>query len=171
MVKRRRKPMSEEQRKAAAKRLAEARAKRGHDGSASVHVTLRDMDEEHPLHWKKVKEWIKEVQEERNAKKALRLSKDRKDRAEYQRLDTYLSNLKKYLDTGVYFDHRYGRHMQGKMTPICLTMAYYSDGEPKRSVGTYYPDLGEEWTREMQDEQNRIRGVERKSASKRKRKN
>ena len=59
-VTRKRKPMTEEQRKAAAERLKLAREKRGHDGSKSVHHSIRDLPEDHFLHWKKVKEWIKE---------------------------------------------------------------------------------------------------------------
>ena len=50
-----RKRMTEEQRLAAAERLAKAREARGHDGSKSVHENLRNMDEDSPIHWKKVK--------------------------------------------------------------------------------------------------------------------
>lgn len=156
MVKRKRKPMTEEQRAAAAERLRIAREKRGHDGSASVNPNIRDMDEESPIHWKKVREWIKEISDELRAKKTLRDSKDSKDRMEYRTLEVYLANLKRYLDTGIYFDNRYGRHREGRMTTVVTTMAYHDDGEPKRTVGFFYPDIGE-WTKEMHDEYCRIR--------------
>ena len=63
-VKRKRKPMSEEQKKAAVERLAKARAAKGADGSKSVHHSIRDLPEDHFLHWNKVKEWLKSNQEE-----------------------------------------------------------------------------------------------------------
>jgi hypothetical protein len=31
-------------------------------------------------------------------------------------------------------------------------MAYHPDGTPKRSVGTWYPDIRMEWTKEMENE-------------------
>ena len=154
-VKRKRKPMTEEQRAAAIERLAKAREARGHDGSASVHPDLLKMSEDSPLHWKKVKEWIKEVSEELRAKKNLRLSKESKERQEYQILDVYLANMKRYLDSSVWLDNRYGRHREGKISTFVLTMAYYPDGRPKRTVGHFYPDCGE-YTQEMKDNDDRI---------------
>lgn len=155
-----RKPMSEDQRAAAGERLAAARAARGHDGSASVHETLRGVDEDSPLHWKKVKVWIKEIQLEVAAKKRFKDSKDRSERAEYIKLSVYLKNLKSYLAGGIYQDHRYGRHGEGTMKTIVTTMAYHSDGYPKRTVGFYYPDIGGlQWTKEMENECQRDRGI------------
>lgn len=157
VVKRKRKPMTEEQRKAAVERLAKAREARGHDGSASVHPDLLKVSEDSPLHWKKVKEWIKEIAEELKAKKNLRLSKDSKERQEYQILEVYLSNLKKYLESGVYHDYRYGRHREGKMKTVVYRMAYYPNGRPKRTIGHFYQDCGE-YTQEMKDHDDRVYG-------------
>lgn len=146
---RKKRVMTEEQRKAASDRLAAARAKKGHDGSASVNVHIRDMDEENPLHWKKVKGWIKEISDELKHSKAKRDSKDAKDRSYYNTYVTYLANLKKYLDSGVYLDTRYGRFREGKMITVVHNMAYDKNGLVKRSVGHWYPDIGEVWTQEM----------------------
>jgi hypothetical protein len=33
-----------------------------------------------------------------------------------------------------------------------LVMAYHPDGTPKRSVGVWYPDIQETWTKEMENE-------------------
>lgn len=159
VAKRKRKPMSEEQRAAAVERLAKAREARGHDGSKSVHPLLLEMDEDSPIHWKKVKEWVKEVSEELRAKKSLRLSKDSKERQEYQILDVYLSNMKKYLDSSIWLDSRYGRHREGKVQTLVTSMAYYSDGRPKRTVGYFYPDIGE-YTQEMKEHDDRVYGSE-----------
>ena len=151
-MKKKRKPMTEEQRLAAAERLRIAREKRGHDGSASVHPDLLEMDEDSPIHWKKVREWVKELTSEVSSKKRNRLSKDKDERHEYQILDVYLKNLKSYLSSGIYQDSRYGRNREGTMKTICLTMAYYPDGTPKRSIGTYYPDIAQVWTQELKKE-------------------
>jgi len=35
---------------------------------------------------------------------------------------------------------------------VCTAMAYDSEGFVKRSVGVLYPDIGEVWTKEMDDE-------------------
>ena len=151
-MKKKRKPMTEEQRLAAAERLRIAREKRGHDGSASVHPDLLEMDEDSPIHWKKVRGWVKELTPEVSSKKRNRLSKDKDERHEYQILDVYLKNLKSYLSSGIYQDSRYGRNREGTMKTICLTMAYYPDGTPKRSIGTYYPDIAQVWTQELRNE-------------------
>lgn len=160
MAKTRRKPMTEEQRKAAGERLRIAREKRGHDGSASVHYAIRDLEDDHPLHWKKVKDWIKDIAVEIKSKKNLRDSKDAKQRSEYNILVTYLSNLKRYLDSGVYHDVRYGRHREGKMNRIVYTMAYNPDGSVKRTVGHVYSDIGE-YTQEMKKNDDRVYGTNR----------
>lgn len=153
--------MSEEQRAAASERLAKAREARGHDGSASVHPDLLEMKEDHPLHWKRVKSWIKELSEELRSKKNLRLSKESKERQEYQILEVYISNLKRYLDSGVYTDFRYGRHREGKMKTFVRNMAYYPNGRPKRTLGFFYSDVGE-YTMEMREYDDRVYGSTKK---------
>lgn len=159
VVKRKRKPMSDEQRAAASERLAKAREARGHDGSKSVHPLLLEMDEDSPIHWKKVRVWVKEIQSELNSKKRQRLSKDSKERHEYQILDVYLSNLKKYLDSSIWLDARYGRHREGKMGTVVHAIGYLPSGRPKRVVGWLYKDIGE-YTEEMLEHDNRIYGTE-----------
>lgn len=146
--------MTEEQRLAAAERLRLAREARGHDGSSSIHPYIRDLDSDHPLHWKKVKVWIKELRLEIDSKKMLRDSKIATERSEYLMLNTYVGNLKKYLSTGVYHDSRYGRHREGRMNTVVLHMAYNDDGTPKRTLGHIYPDCGE-YTKEMRDAERR----------------
>lgn len=160
MVKKRgRKPMTEEQRVAASERLAAAREARGHDGSKSVHPLLLEMDDDSPIHWKKVRVWVKEITTELNSKKAQRLSKDVKERLEYQTLSTYLANLKRYLDSSIWLDARYGRHQEGKMGTVVHAIAYYPSGRPKRVVGWFYKDIGE-YTLEMKENDDRIYGTE-----------
>ena len=151
-VKRRRKPMSEEQKKAAVERLAKAREARGADGSKSVHHSIRDLDEDHFLHWKKVKQWVKSCTEELKGMKSYKDSKVSKERAQYQDLEVYISNMKKYLSGGVWSDFRYGEQREGRVQKVCVAMSYYPDGTPKRNYGTWYPDIAQVWTRELEAE-------------------
>ena len=151
-VKRKRKPMSEEQKKAAVERLQKAREARGADGSKSVHHSIRDLPEDHFLHWKKVKEWLKANQDELKGMKEYRDSKVAKERAQYQDLDTYINNMKKYLSGGVWSDFRYGERRESRVQQVCTAMAFYDDGTPKRTYGTWYPDIAQVWTRELEKE-------------------
>jgi len=157
-----RKPMSEEQRVAAVERLAKAREARGHDGSKSVHPDLLEVSEDSPLYWKNVRSWIKDLTVELKAKKHLRTSKDSKERQEYQILDVYIANLKRYLDTGVYHDNRYGARREGKIQTVVTTMAYHPNGRPKRTIGFYYPDCGV-YTQEMKEYDDGVYGSESKT--------
>ncbi len=154
--------MTEEQKKAAAERLAKAREARGHDGSKSVHPLLLDEEqypEDSPIHWKKVREWVKEITAELQGKRNLRDSKISKERAEYQDLTVYLNNLKRYLKTSEWHDFRYGRHREGRMQTYVYAIGYYPSGRPKRTIGHFYKDVGE-YTEEMKEIDDRIYGTD-----------
>ena len=66
-IRKKRKPMTEEQRQAAAKRLEKAREKRAEKnpnyGQSGIHPTLQNLPDEHHAHPKKVKQWIKTQKE------------------------------------------------------------------------------------------------------------
>ena len=66
-VRKRRKPMTEEQKRAASERLEKARAARAAKnpdyGQSGIHESLRDLPEDHSAHPKKVKQWIKTQKE------------------------------------------------------------------------------------------------------------
>jgi hypothetical protein len=113
---------------------------------------LRELPEDHFLHWKKVKEWIKSNQDQLKAMRSYKTSKVSKERSEYQDLSTYISNMKRYLQHGVWFDFRYGENREGRIQRVCVTMAYHSDGTPKRSRNVWYPDIMQVWTKELEEE-------------------
>lgn len=167
VTKRKRKPMSEEQRLAAVERLAKAREAKGHNGSKSVNPLLLEMDEDSPIHWKKVREWVKEITVELRSKKNLRDSKLSKERQEYRTLEVYLANLKRYLESSIWLDKYYGRNREGKMVTVVSTMAYHPNGNPKRTVGNIYPDIGE-YTQEMKTNDDRIYDTDQEYQRKRK---
>ena len=58
-VKRKRKPMTPEQRAAASERLALARAKRAPAKNSSVHPDVLALPDDHAVSYVKVKEWLK----------------------------------------------------------------------------------------------------------------
>ena len=136
-ITRKRKPMSAEQKEAAAERLAKARLARGHDGSKSIHVSLRDKAESDPMHWKKVKEWIT-YQESR-----LDVLVNKKEITE---CNGYITAMKKYLKSGEWGWYSWGKDMENKMQRICIAMGYYKNGMPKRQTNVWYKDIQRVWT-------------------------
>ncbi len=152
-VRKKRKPMTEEQKQAAAKRLEKVRAKRAAKnpdyGMSGVHESLRNLADDHPAHPKKVKLWIKTQkdlasEERRAAKQNMKGAYARQSNHE-----GYIRNLVKYLRDGDYVDDFYGEYQEHRVKRRCVALAYHSDGTPKRNVGTYYPDMGCEYTQEM----------------------
>ena len=169
-IRKRRKPMTEEQKQAAAARLEKARearaAKNPDYGQSGIHTSLRDLPDDHPAHPKKVKRWIK-TQKELAASERRAVKQGVK--GAYSRQCTheaYVRNLVKYLRDGDYVDMFYGEYMEHNTKRKCVAMAYESDGTPKRDVGVWYPDIGT-YTQEMYNEDHGI--VSEPSKKKRKR--
>ena len=166
-----RKPMSEEQRVAAAARLEKAREKRKEKnpdyGQSGVSTSLKDLPEDHPLHPKKVKEWIKTQKDLLSSARSSVRQKIKGAEAQLAMHEGYIKNMQRYLRDGDWVDDFYGEHQQNKIRHRCVSLAYYDDGTPKRSIGVYYPDMGCVYTREIFNEEKGISNVEPK---KRKRK-
>ena len=166
-----RKPMSEEQRVAAAARLEKAREKRKEKnpdyGQSGVSTSLKDLPEDHPRHPKKVKEWIKTQKDLLSSARSSVRQKIKGSEAQLAMHEGYIKNMLKYLRDGDWVDDFYGEHQQNKIRHRCVSLAYYDDGTPKRSIGVYYPDMGCVYTREIFNEEKGISNVEPK---KRKRK-
>jgi hypothetical protein len=150
----RRKPMSEEQRAAAAERLKLAREKRLRENPPqykNIHPSILELDDDATLSMKNVKEWIKTQKE--------LVSKYRRDdragikgaTAKLAAAEGYIRSMNNYLSSGIWTNMFYGEYENQKMEWVCLAMAYDKDGNPKRSVGVHYPDVGL-WTQDMDDE-------------------
>lgn len=148
---RRRKPLTEEQRVRAAENLVKARAARSSKGS-SLDETVRELDEDHPWHPDEVKRWIKTNKLELKTISNHKDSKSSKERLEYQMLENYIKNMETYLRTGVWLDSRWGESRQHTTECICYAMAYNKDGSPKRNKGTWYPDMRSIYTGTMEDD-------------------
>lgn len=149
--KRKRKPMTAEQKKAAAERLAKAREAKGHTGALSVHESIRDLPEDHGLHWSKVKKWIKDCESSLKNIKSYQNSSVASERSAYQDLEVYIKNMKTYLTTGYWGDFRFGENRENRVQHMCMAMAYDVDGEPKRTIGVFYQDIMKVWTEELEE--------------------
>jgi len=173
-VRKKRKPMSEEQRAAAAKRLEKAREKRAEKnpnyGQSGIHFTLQNLPDEHHAHPKKVKQWIKTQKELVKVERAGVRQGIRGAAARLANHEGYIRNCQKYLRDGDWVDNFYGEHQEKRVQWRCVAMAYDEKGNPKRRPGTYYPDMGMVYTEEVFNEDKGIENV-RKKRKKRKRSN
>ena len=151
-VRKRRKPMTKEQRAAAAERLAKARAAKGESKNLSLHKDIRNLEEDHPISPTKVKKWLKSNKEALAAAKK-DAKTDKKANARVGQLETYVTNMERYLRTGVWLNLFYGENQEHKVRRRVTTLAYDKDGNVKREVGVIYPDIGE-YTREMYEWDN-----------------
>ena len=177
-VRKKRKPMTEEQKQAAAERLEKARQKRAAKnpdyGMSGIHESLRNLPEDHRAHPKKVKQWIKTQKElasmeRRNEKAKVKGATDRRMSHE-----AYVRNMQRYLRDGDWIDLFYGEHQEKKIRYICRGQAYYWEGpkkgEPKFNVGTYYPLLGTVYSQEMYNADNGVENADVQKTKTRKRK-
>jgi len=150
-----RKPMSAEQKKAAGERLAIAREKRAKENPPeykSIHPDVLAKGDEHPWSHINVKKWIKTQKELLTVARSDLRRKVKGAEAQVSSISGYIRNLENYLRSGIYTDLFWGEHGQNRCKTICLVMAYNPDGTPKRSVGVWYPDIQETWTKEMENE-------------------
>jgi hypothetical protein len=144
----RRKPMSPEQKAAAVERLRIAREKRMKENPPqykSIHENVLKLDEEHPWHHLKVKEWIKTQRgllsaEKRNVKSGVKGAE-----AKVASIEGYIRNLENYLKTSTYLDMYWGEYAENKVGQVCTHLAYDAEGYPKRTQGVFYPDINQVW--------------------------
>ena len=178
-VRKKRKPMTEEQKQAAAERLEKARAARAAKnpdyGKSGIHESLRNLTDDAPISPKKVKQWIKTQKElasmeRRNEKAKVKGATDRRISHE-----AYVRNMQRYLRDGDWTDSFYGEHQEKKISYICRAQAYYwsgpKKGEPKFDVGTYYPMLGTVYSQEMYDADNGVKDADVQRTKKRRKRN
>ena len=70
-------------------------------------------------------------------------------------LDTYVTNMERYLRTGVWMDLFYGENQEHRVQRRVIAPAYDKDGNIKREVDVIYSDLGK-YTQEMYEEDNNL---------------
>ena len=154
-----RKPMSEEQKLAAAERLKKAREKRMKENPPqykNVHPSVLRRSEADPLNFLAVKDWI--------ATNRIKLSEARKDAKQgikgadilVSNISSYVNIMENFLRTGDWYGMFCGENEDQLVKTHCVAQAYYSDGTPKRTVGVFYPEMGEVWTQEMDEEHRKF---------------
>lgn len=115
----------------------------------SVHPTVSNLDSDHAWSLPTVKSWLDHWQEFLKSNKNYAESDDVDLRRQYRDATTYVSNLQMYIRSGVWSDSRSGMKRENKVFTICKAMAYDKDGVAKRNFGTWYPDIGQIWTKEL----------------------
>lgn len=160
-IRRRRKPLTEEQKAERRERLKKAREAKAPPKYVTVAPSVRALPDDHYLSLVKVRGWLKKNKTERQRLKTMirRKQDDRKIRSDYLRIDTYCQNMDTYIRNGVWLDLFYGEDQQHKIQYAVIHMAYDKDGNPKRDVGYWYPDLNGVWTKEMDDEDKQVNKV------------
>jgi hypothetical protein len=174
-VRKKRKPMTEDQKAAAAERLEKARAARAAKnpdyGMSGIHESLRDLPADYPITPKKVKGWIKTQKELASAERRNEKANVKGATARKTSHEAYVRNLQKYLKDGDYVDTFYGEHQEKRIGNRCLAQAYYWEGpkkgEPKFDVGTYYPLLGTVYSQEMYNADNGVENADVQNPKKR----
>ena len=145
---RKKRVMTEEQKKAASERLAKAREKRMKENPPqykSIHSEVLKLDDDHEWSHHNVKKWIKTQKELLASEKRNLRGGVKGTEAKVASIEGYIRNLETYLRTGTYTDLFWGEYQQNKVGQVCLKMAYYPDGTPKRTHGVFYPDINAVW--------------------------
>ena len=176
-VRKPRKPMSEEQKVAASERLKKAREARKEKnpdyGMTNVHESLRDLPDDHQLHPDKVKLWIKTQKDLLRSARANIRVKSKGAEAEVASHEGYIRACQKYLRDGDWVDDFYGEYQEKRIRWRCRVPAYFwtgpNAGKIKRSIGVYYDDIADVWTKEMFEEDGYVLDAptERKTVKKR----
>jgi hypothetical protein len=156
-TRKKRKPMSDEQKSAAVERLAKAREKKAAAdpsyGKSNIHKSLWDLPTDHQLHPDKVKVWMKTQKELASVERA-GVKKDIKGSiARLADHEGYVREMQSYLKHGDWTCMFYGEYQEKKIRSRNVRLGYYwygpNIGKPKRDIGTFYPDLGMVWEEGM----------------------
>jgi hypothetical protein len=111
----RRKPMTPEQKAAAAERLAKARAAKGPAKNTSLHHSLIGLSEEHILHPDKVKKWIKTQKELASVARSDIRRNIKGAEAQLSNHEGYIRQCNTYLRNGDWCDNFYGEHQEKRI--------------------------------------------------------
>ena len=115
MIKKKRKPMTEEQKQAACERLAKARAARPPAKTSSIHHSVLARSDEDMLSAKNVQSWIKNQKEQLTEYRSS-VRRDIKGAvAQVSNCEGYIRNLQYYLKHGDYCDDRYGAYQEKRI--------------------------------------------------------
>ena len=103
-----------------------------------------------------VKKWIKTQKDLAKSVRQQVRQKVKGAEAQLNIHEGYVRNMQNYLRTGDWTDIFYGEYQEHRIRYRCYALAYDKDGNPKRNVGVFYPDMGCVYTKEMYDEDRGI---------------
>jgi len=107
--------LTEEQRDELRERLAKARAAKGEPEYKTIHSTVLQLDEDHPLSMQNCKQYIK-TQKSLMTKYKSEMRNDIKGaKAKYCQCEGYIRNIQSYLKTGIWVDLFYGEFQEHQM--------------------------------------------------------
>ena len=149
--------LSEEAREKMRARLAAMRAKKKPADYKNIAESVLALPDDDKYSFKNVKTWIKHSKDlvlEYNKIARSRVSSSQEAQKASNAADhkkVYIRELEYYLKSGDFISYFSGQDEATKVIPRCVAMAFYSDGTPKRSVGTFYPDISIVWTKDMDE--------------------
>ena len=138
--------MTPEQKEAAVERLRNAREKRLKENPPqykNIAKSVLALGDDDKFSLKNVRKWVK------TQKGLLTSAKQEKSESKMSSIRGYIRHCEDYIRHGDWIDMRYGEYQEGVIMSRCLHMAYDNDGQPKRSIGVWYPDIACEWTQEL----------------------
>ena len=149
--------ISEEAREKMRARLAAMRAKKKPADYKNIAESVLALPDDDKYSFKNVKTWIKHSKDlvlEYNKIARSRVSSSQEAQKASNAADhkkVYIRELEYYLKSGDFISYFSGQDEATKVIPRCVSMAYYDDGTPKRSVGVFYPDINAVWTKDMDE--------------------
>ena len=108
---------------------------------------------------KNVREWIKEARSLKQAEHRNHVAGVQGALARKITWESYIGQMESYLRTGDWCSKFAGPRMEKRVKTICVAMAYYPDGRPKREMGVWYPDVRDVWTPELDNEERVAYGL------------
>ena len=111
-IKRKRKPMTPEQRAAAVERLAKAREAKAPAQHQNIHPEVLARPDDHFLSLKNVRSWIKSNKEQLSSLRG-EVRRDVKGaKAKFHSVEGYIRHMQHYLKHGDWIDNAYGEHQE-----------------------------------------------------------
>ncbi len=114
-------------------KMAKVRAAKKPPSYKNIHEDVKNLPDDDTLSLKNVKEWEKHNKDRVSDLKyqIRRMDKGKEQNnliSELQNRETYVANIRKYLDSGVWFDLFYGKDQDHKTTFKTIVYAYDDEG-------------------------------------------
>jgi len=114
-MKRKRKPMTPEQRQAASERLAKARSMKAPAKNQTIHPDVLAKPDEHPLSEKRIKSWIRTNKDMLTSLRGDVRRDIKGAKARFHSIEGYIRHMQHYLKHGDWIDDAYGEYQEKKV--------------------------------------------------------